>query len=263
VEKVYYFTYKSILYFPHTRGVQLIHIPTTLLAMLDSSVGGKTGINFNSVKNIIGSFYQPEFVLSDIEFINTLSEEEIICGLGEALKYTFLVGEDLRKYIQKNLDKIFSLETKQLNYVIDSCIRFKAGIVKEDEKEKSGLRKVLNLGHTFAHAIEIEQNHEVKHGQAVIMGLACAFHLSNRLNLLDDSSLSEYLSMIMRTSSKIKINKPVLHKILELMKHDKKSTGDEINFVLLNKAGNILIDVKAGKEDILYSLQNGLQYFII
>lgn len=244
-----------------SRGIKFVQVPTTLLSMIDSSVGGKTGINFKDTKNIIGSFYQPELVIIDTNFIKSLHHDEIICGLGEVVKYGLLIGDDLYEGINKNLNKLINVESKITESVIEECVRFKGDIVKRDEKEKSGLRKILNLGHTFAHAIEVEQKYKIKHGQAVIVGLACALHLSNRLNLLNDSALEKYLPLILKFSKDIDIQKYNTKKLYRIMHRDKKNTNDKINFVLIRKAGNILIDVQAEEDDVIYALNNGIQYF--
>lgn len=244
------------------RGIQFVQIPTTLLAMVDSSVGGKTGINFGHTKNIVGSFYQPKLVLIDTEFLKTLPEDEIICGLGEVVKYGLLIDDDFYFSIKKNLNKILNLDTNLITNIISECVKFKAGIVEKDEKEKKGLRKILNLGHTFAHAIEVDQKHKIKHGQAVIVGLACALHLSNKIGLLDDKSLAEYLSLIVLFTGKIKINNLNIPRCYEIMRRDKKNKDDKIKFVLLSGAGKLIIDVEANKEDVFYALNNGIQYFI-
>jgi 3-dehydroquinate synthase len=244
------------------RGIQFIQIPTTLLAMVDSSVGGKTGINFGHTKNIIGSFYQPKFVTVDTDFLKTLPEEEIICGLGEIVKYGLLIGDDFFEFLKKNMQKLLKAESKLLTKVIEECIKFKARIVEKDEKEESGLRKVLNLGHTFAHAVEVEQKHKIKHGQAVIIGLACALHLSNKIGLLNDVMLAKYLSLVVLFEDKIKLEKIDILKCFEIMKRDKKNKDEIIKFVLLSSAGNLAVDVEAEKEDVFYAMNNGFQYFI-
>lgn len=244
------------------RGIQFVQIPTTLLAMVDSSVGGKTGINFNHTKNIIGSFYQPKLVLIDTDFLKTLPEDEIVCGLGEVVKYGLLIGEDFYFMIKKNLKKILNLDANLITNIIGECVKFKAGIVEKDEKEEKGLRKILNLGHTFAHAIEVDQKHKIKHGQAVIIGLACALHLSNKIGLLSDKSLAEYLSLIVLFSDKIKIENLNIARCYGIMKRDKKNKNDKIKFVLLSGAGKLMVDVEASKEDVFYAYNNGIQYFI-
>lgn len=244
------------------RGVQIVHVPTTLLAMVDSSVGGKTGINFESTKNIIGTFYQPDFVLIDLDFLKTLPEEEVLCGLGEILKYTLLIGGDFQDQVNKKYMKILNLDSKFLLEVVLNCVSFKAGIVAQDEKEESGLRKILNLGHTFAHAIEVERNHSIKHGQAVIAGLCSALHLSNRLNILNDRLYNEYLTTLLKTKSRIQIDIFYPMKIYEIMKRDKKSANDKIRFVLIQEAGKIVVEVEAGMVDVMDSINAGLHHFV-
>lgn len=243
------------------RGIQYVQVPTTLLAMVDSSVGGKTGINFAHTKNIIGTFYQPKLVLIDTDFLKTLPEEEIICGIGEVVKYGFLIDERFFELIKSKLNKLFELDTKFITRVVEECIKFKAGVVEKDEREESGLRKILNLGHTFAHAVEVEQKHKIKHGQAVIIGLGCALHLSNKIGLLSDELLARYLSLIVMFKDKIKISPPNMNKLYDIMKRDKKNKDEVIKFVLLSSAGKIIVDVEAEKQDVHYALDNGLGYF--
>lgn len=245
----------------YSRGIKYIQVPTTLLSMVDSSVGGKTGINFANTKNIIGTFYQPELVLIDTIFLKTLPRIEQICGLGEIIKYALLIGDDFYGYLKHNLQFLLDLDKKITEDVIQRCVQFKGDVVMNDEKEVTGLRKILNLGHTFAHAIEVEQKHNIKHGQAVIIGIACALHLSNRLNLLSDISLEKYLPLILKFNEEIKINEYDAEKLYKIMKRDKKNKNEEIKFVLLQRAGNIAVDVEADKEDVIYALNNGFQYF--
>ncbi|MBI1937375.1 MAG: 3-dehydroquinate synthase [Ignavibacteriales bacterium] len=244
------------------RGIQYVHVPTTLLAMVDSSVGGKTGINFGDTKNIVGAFYQPKYVLIDSVFLKTLPQDETICGIGEIVKYGLLIGDDFFNVIEKKYTKLIQCDKSTVNKIVQTCVQFKASIVENDEMEISGLRKVLNIGHTFAHAIEVEQKHKIKHGQAVIVGLACALHLSNKMNLLNDDELQKYLSLIIKLAGKIKIAGYDPNKLYEIMKRDKKNRADVINFVLLKKAGSILVDIEAARQDVFYALNNGIQYFV-
>jgi 3-dehydroquinate synthase len=245
----------------YSRGVQFIQIPTTLLSAVDSSVGGKTGINFEETKNIIGSFYQPDLVLVDTEFLKTLPDEEIVCGMGEVIKYAFLT--DLKFFItlKNSLNKLLRLDSSITSKVIEACINFKGDVVSKDERE-SGLRKILNLGHTFAHGIEVEQNYKIKHGQAVIIGLVCALELSRKIGMLDKSLYSEYLSLPLAFKDKIMINSHDTMHIYDIMKRDKKGRDQKIKFVLLKEIGNLIVDVEAEESDILQSLQQGINYFI-
>ena len=159
------------------RGLKFINIPTTLLAQVDSSVGGKTGVNTKYGKNLIGSFYQPNLVISDIEFLKTLPKREIICGYGEILKHSLIANRKFYYYLTKNCKKILQLSTPYIdNSIYESC-KIKKEIVEKDERE-SGLRKVLNFGHTFAHAYEASLNYSRKlnHGEAVILGMNTALN---------------------------------------------------------------------------------------
>ena len=236
----------------YMRGIQIIHIPTTLLAAVDSSIGGKTGINFEKKKNMIGSFYQPKFVLIDTNFLKTLPKPEITSGLGEVIKYAFLSDEYFFKYMKDNLKKLFLLDEKILLKIILVSDKIKAGVVSQDEKE-SGLRKILNLGHTFAHAFETELNFSIKHGEAVIAGIICALVLSNRLGLLSSEDLNNYLTLPLMVKLPKKLHGLDKNNLYNIMLHDKKNKGGKIKFVLLSKIGKILLDVEVDKKDLFYT----------
>lgn len=244
-----------------SRGIQFIQIPTTLLSAVDSSVGGKTGINYEETKNIIGSFYQPDIVLIDTEFLKTLSEEDVICGIGEIIKYAFLTDLKFFITIKNNLTKLLRLDSAITTKVIEACINFKGDVVAKDEKEK-GLRKILNFGHTFAHAIEIEQGYKIKHGQAVIIGLVCAIELSKKMGILDKSLYSEYIELPLALKEKITLNNYNAQHLYEIMKRDKKGRDQKIKFILLKEIGNLFVDVEAEESDILQSIQQGINYFV-
>ena len=244
----------------YMRGVQLVHIPTTLLAAVDSSIGGKTGVNFGGAKNIIGSFYQPKFVFIDDSFFTTLPDSEINSGVGEVLKYALLTGGSFYKYVKNNRTKILKRDARAIRKIIFESASVKAGVVSKDEKE-SGLRKILNLGHTFGHAIEAERNYKIKHGEAVIIGLAAAAFLSRELELTERSKAEEIIEFIKPFGEKIKIKKFDLNKIYRTMFYDKKNRGGELRFVLLAEPGKILIDVPAGKKEIRKALSLALKLF--
>ncbi|VAX16043.1 3-dehydroquinate synthase [hydrothermal vent metagenome] len=243
-----------------SRGVQYVQVPTTLLAAVDSSVGGKTGINFGNTKNIIGAFKQPKFVLIDSDFLDTLPKKEIISGLGEVIKYAYLTNQNFYNYILSNVDNILEKKKDVLEKIIEESVRFKGDVVANDEKE-SGTRKMLNLGHTFAHAFEVEQNYKIKHGHAVIIGIACALFLSNKLNLLNDKKLNSLLELLIQVKGLIKISDVDYKKSISIMKRDKKNRDGKIKFVLLKDIGGILIDVEASDRDIKYALKMGLSIF--
>ena len=243
-----------------SRGIKYIQVPTTLLATVDSAIGGKTGVNLEHTKNIVGSIYQPDFVLIDTDFLKTLPRNEILCGTGEIIKYAYLTNEKFYTYVLKNMDKIFSLNKKVIEEVISECVNYKGSIVANDEKEK-GLRKVLNLGHTFAHGIEVEQDHKIKHGEAVVIGLASALYLSNKVGLLKDERLKRYSLLISKFKNEIKISRYNKHKIYGIMQRDKKNRNNKIKFVLLKKAGEIVLDFEADRKLVFESIEYGLNLF--
>ncbi len=243
-----------------TRGIQYINLPTTLLAAVDSSVGGKTGINFSGAKNIVGSFHQPKLVLIDTKFLYTLPKDEVVCGFGEIVKYAFLSEEKFYTYLLKNINDDFSLKESSLLRFINESVQYKSDVVSKDEKE-SGIRKLLNLGHTFAHAIEVDQNHKIKHGQAVIAGLNCMLNLSLQLDLLTPERFKRYSLLINKFVSEIKIKKYDAANMYKIMLKDKKNRDGKIKFVLMKKVGEILLDVEAEKKEVITAIHNGLKIF--
>lgn len=215
------------------RGVPFIQLPTTLLSMVDSSVGGKTGINHTTGKNLIGSFYQPEAVVIDLSYLASLPKREWASGLGEIIKYAAISDQNLFDEVLDLLEKSVSPDDLRWIPIINKCVQIKADIVQEDELE-SGIRSFLNFGHTFAHAIERALNYSgILHGEAVFLGMIAATHLSN----LSGSSLD--INRLMTFNKYLNIKWP--HEILDLdhlihlMKFDKKNTDDAITFILLDQ----------------------------
>ena len=238
----------------YMRGIQLIHVPTTIISASDSSIGGKTGINFNKLKNIIGSFYQPELVLIDTKFLSSLPVKEVNSGVGELIKYAFLTNRNFYNYINDNFRKIYSFDTNVLNRIIYESVLFKGSVVEKDEKE-SGLRKILNLGHTFAHAFESQANLKLKHGEAVIAGIISALHLSNKKGLLSGKDLMKLMELPLKVKLPDDFLSSDLDSIINFMKGDKKNRGGQIRFILLSGIGEIITDVEAKKEDIFYAVE--------
>ena len=244
----------------YMRGIKYIQVPTTLLSSVDSSVGGKTGINFNETKNVIGSFYQPEFVLIDTNFFHTLPQEEMLCGLGEITKYCYLTNNRFFNYVEKNIEKILANDEDVIKRIIIESIKFKGGVVEADEKE-SGIRKVLNFGHTFAHAYEVDQNHKLKHGQAVIVGITTALYLSKMMNLLNKKDFDKYLKLQLRFTEKIKLKNIDKQNLLRIMARDKKNMQNEIKFVLLSEVGKIITDIPAPKNLVSKAIEKSISDF--
>jgi 3-dehydroquinate synthase len=237
----------------YMRGVQLIHIPTTLLADADSSIGGKTGINFDKMKNIIGSFYQPKLVLIDPDFLITLPEEEMLSGLGEVIKYSFITNQRFYDYTYNNLDNILLKRKSVLEKIIYESVLFKASVVAADEKE-TGLREILNFGHTYAHAFESELNFKIKHGEAVIAGIISALFLSNLKGYLKSELLRKFLVDIKRIRLSRILQKINPEKVLDIMQSDKKNRNNKIKFVLVKNIGEIVTEVEANKSEIVETI---------
>ncbi len=226
------------------RGIKFINVPTTLLAQVDSSVGGKTGINNKFGKNLIGTFYQPDLVITDISLLKSLSRREIICGYAEILKHSLIMNKNFFKWLNKNGKKIINLQNENiLRYAIYESCKIKAKIVKKDENEKN-LRQILNFGHTFAHAFEATKNFSkiINHGEAVLMGIICASEFANLNKTMKNNDLSiiknHYNKLGLNMNLKKYFTKKDINKILFFMKTDKKNYNYKINLVLLKKIGN-------------------------
>jgi len=236
------------------RGIKLVHIPTTLLAAVDSSIGGKTGINFKGYKNIIGAFHQPELVIIDTKFLSTLPAGEINSGTGELVKYAFLTDKDYYDFLNNNFNKIYKLDEKVINKLIYKSVLFKGSVVSQDEQESS-LRKILNLGHTFAHAYESVLNYSIKHGEAVCAGIISALYLSYKKEILSERKLNQYLQLPLKMILTDNLIIKNVNKAVKFMYGDKKNREGEIRFVLLNDIGKIITNVKVDKSEIVYAIK--------
>ena len=217
----------------YTRGLRFFQVPTTLLAQVDSSVGGKVGINLSTAKNMVGTFHQPLGVLIDTETLQTLPEEQYLSGLGEVVKYGISLDASLFQYIETNLESIKRRDNAVLQKIVAECCRIKAKIVAEDEYETTGQRILLNYGHTFAHAFEIASNYTILHGLAVSMGSIYAARLAVRVGLVDKVFLQRQLNLHQA------LNLPTEYpsefdpqRMVELMRHDKKSEFGKLRFIL-------------------------------
>ena len=245
------------------RGIKFINIPTTLLSQVDSSIGGKTGVNTKYGKNLIGSFYQPNLVISDIQFLKTLPIREIICGYGEILKHSLVANKNFFYFLNKNKSKIFNLSSPFIEKAIYESCKIKKNVVEKDEKEK-GLRKILNFGHTFAHAYEASLGYSTKlnHGEAVILGMKTALNFSLEKNLLNKKDYTSIINHISNSDLPSSINKffkvKDLNKILSFMLKDKKNNSDKISLVLLRKIGLPLINREYSKKSLSLFLKKEL-----
>ena len=245
------------------RGLKFINIPTTLLSQVDSSIGGKTGINNKHGKNLIGTFYQPSLVISDIIFLKSLPKREIICGYGEILKHAIISDKKFFSFLDKNGSQIFNLKSPLIEKAIFKSCSIKKKVVEADEKEM-GIRKVLNFGHTFAHAYEatLKYSKKLNHGEAVILGIktAAKFSLSiNILNIKEFNLIENHLNKLDLPKSINKIfSKRDLNKILSFMKKDKKNNSNKINLVLLKKIGSPIYKLQFDEKKINLFLKKEL-----
>ncbi len=238
----------------YMRGIKFVNVPTSLLAMVDSSVGGKTGVNFNNAKNFIGTFYQPEFVFIDTKMLDTLEPESIYAGFGELYKTSYLAGKKMFPLVEDAMAEVFYGNYSTVEKAICEAVRFKAGVVVKDEKE-TGLRKILNLGHTYAHALEAETDYFVKHGLAVIAGLAFALYLSRRKGIMTEEAFNENIKRIEPFRNILVFPKADPEKIYLSMSGDKKNREGKIKFVLLKDAGEAVIDVEASKGEVIAAIK--------
>ena len=226
----------------YKRGVPYIQVPTTLLAQIDSSIGGKTAIDLETGKNLVGAFYQPRLVLADTKVLKTLSQRQIQNGLAEAIKYGIIGDPKLFAYIEAKHQKFLKGDIEVLNFIVQRCARIKAKIVSLDEKETKGLRTVLNFGHTVGHAVEAAAKYDqYHHGEAVGLGMRVAARISVSMGLLAAPQELRINQLITSVGLPEKITGVRLAKILDLMRHDKKFTAGHNRFVLTPKIGQVKV----------------------
>lgn len=245
------------------RGIDFIQVPTTLLAAVDSSVGGKTAINSKSGKNLIGAFYQPQLVLCDLEFLKTLPQREIRSGYAEVVKYGFIRDEKFFEYLEANHDKILAQDEEVLKKIISRSCEIKAEIVGRDERE-SGERALLNFGHTFGHTFETETNYsdEILHGEAVALGMAMAAKMSQNLGMMPEKDFLRIAAHLANCGfvidpKKIRDSWDRKNLINHLLK-DKKIEDKNLTFILLQKIGSGVVQKAVPLEEF----EKVLKYFL-
>lgn len=236
------------------RGIKFGFVPTTLLAQVDASIGGKNGVNIGDYKNMIGTITQPEFILIDETFLSSLPQEEIINGLAEIIKHACIQDKSYLSFITQNLSAVFSLEKEILSSIITTSVKIKTGIVHQDEQEK-GVRKILNFGHTFGHAIE--KKYGIPHGRAVSLGMIIANKIAVLINKLDLASEKTIKDLLAQTGLPTDISQLDLQSLKEIVFKDKKKSGSSFDFILLNKIGEaeIISFSPSQLDDIILQLQ--------
>ena len=224
----------------YLRGVPLIQIPTTLLAQVDSSIGGKVAVDHGQLKNKIGAFYQPRLVISDIDTLKTLPSNELANGLAEVIKSAAIRDKKFFAFLEANLDRIKSLDESALEETVFQTARIKAEVVAKDERDV-GLRNILNYGHTIGHAIETISDFKVEHGKAIAIGMLAAARISNKMGILDKNDLGRLKGIIEKAGLPTEMPDFEIEKIIQAMKHDKKVLRGKIRFVLLKSIGSAFI----------------------
>ena len=222
----------------YKRGISYVQIPTTLLAQVDSAIGGKTAVDLDLGKNLVGAFYQPRLVFSEINFLKSLDTLQLRSGMAEVIKYAVIKDQKLLNFLENKYPEVMQRDPATLEIIIHACSRIKAGIVCKDEKETLGLRSILNFGHTIGHAIEAAGGYQgYNHGQAVSLGMIVAVGLSKRLGLIDSKLALRIKNLVKLYGLPIKIKGVAIAKIIRAHYHDKKFSGKENKFVLIGGIG--------------------------
>jgi 3-dehydroquinate synthase len=238
------------------RGLDFYQVPTTLLAQVDSSVGGKVGVNLPGAKNMVGAFWQPRGVLIDVAVLETLPDREYRAGLAEVVKYGVILDEDFFAYLEEHADAINQKDPGVLTHIVHRSCRLKADVVEVDERETTGLRAVLNYGHTFAHAFEALGEYEsMLHGEAVAAGMRCAVRLAERLGRVDAAIVSRQDALLAALHLTTEPPEVEGQELLRLMYRDKKVASGRLRFILPNRIGHVDLVDDVREEDVLAALE--------
>jgi 3-dehydroquinate synthase len=239
-----------------TRGLRFVQIPTTLLAQVDSSVGGKVGINLPGGKNMVGAFWQPRGVVIDVGVLQTLPDREYRAGLAEVVKYGVIQDADFFAYLEANVADVNDREPGVLTRIVERCCRLKADVVEQDEREETGLRSILNYGHTFCHAFEAATGYEqLLHGEGVAIGMMCAARLGERLGRVDKTFVERQRVLLESFHLPLDVPEVDHEELIELMYRDKKVERGKLRFVLPSRMGHVELVRDVGVADIKASLE--------
>jgi 3-dehydroquinate synthase len=238
------------------RGLEFFQVPTTLLAQVDSSVGGKVGVNLPGAKNMVGCFWQPRGVLVDVDVLSTLSDREYRAGLAEVVKYGVILDADFFAYLGQHVEAINARQRDVLATIVERSCRLKANVVEQDERELTGLRAVLNYGHTFGHAFEAIGDYEsLLHGEAIAAGMRCAARLAVRLGRVDDAFLARQEQLLQSLGLMTETPDADREELLRLMHRDKKVAAGRLRFVLPTRMGHVVLVDDVSDDDALAALE--------
>lgn len=233
----------------YMRGLKYIQIPTSLLAQVDSSIGGKVGIDYRGLKNIIGSFYFPEITLIQLDFLKTLPTREITCGLGEILKYGLIYDYNFFQYVSSNIDKIYDRNLEVLLPIVKRSVAIKEEIVGKDRYDK-GIRRILNFGHTIGHSIEALYDFgKYNHGEAVILGILYESYIAKKKGLIEKAYFEEIYKVLNKLVPLIQFSQREVERLIPIMQKDKKNEDGKIAFVLPTGTGRV---------DLFYDVEEGI-----
>jgi 3-dehydroquinate synthase len=221
------------------RGINFVQIPTSLLAQADSSIGGKTGVDFEGGKNLIGAFYQPRFVFINVNTLRTLPDRELKSGLAEVIKHGLILDSDFYDYIDYNINKIVTFDENVLQYISKMNCSIKGKVVELDERE-GGLRAILNFGHTIGHAVESVSGFALLHGECVSVGIAGAYRLAMKMGMVDAKTTGQVENTLRKIGLPVKVQGMSAKAIYEQMFYDKKITDGKLNFVLPKGIGDVI-----------------------
>jgi len=233
----------------YLRGVDYLQLPTTLLAQVDSSIGGKVGVNFGGKKNMVGSFYQPRAIICDVAFLKSLPQAEIRNGMAEVIKYALAMDEELFRTLDQKGEK--ELSPAELKDIVMRCSRLKAGIVEVDETERSGERAILNFGHTVGHAVEAAAGlRRLSHGEAVAIGMLAAARLSGEVGMLDRSTINRIENLLLKFGLPTYCQGVKPDDLIKAIRFDKKTTLGETGWVLLKGIGKGVVNQPVAESSV-------------
>ena len=234
----------------YLRGIDFVQVPTTLLSQVDSSIGGKTGVDFDSYKNMVGAFHMPRLVYMNLSVLNTLSEEQFSCGMGEILKHGLIKNKAYLAWCMENAEKILARDYDTLLYMIKESCKVKRDVVEKDPTEK-GDRALLNFGHTLGHAVEKLKNFEMLHGQCVAVGSVAAMKLSAMRGNISEDDVSYVEKCFEGFGLPTRVEGLSSTEVLKISKSDKKMEAGKIKFVLLHDIGNAYVDKNVSDEELI------------